>query len=41
VELTAEAAVIWTGKGTTGINWWLLELGGEVSREEASPKRSS
>jgi hypothetical protein len=28
-------AVTWTGKGTTGISWWLLELGGEVSREKA------
>ena len=36
VELTVEAAVTWTGKGTTGINWWLLELGGEVSREKAA-----
>lgn len=35
VELTLEAAVTWTGKGTAGIKWWLLELGGEVSREKA------
>ena len=37
VELTVEAAVTWTGKGATGINWWVLELGGEVSREKAVP----
>jgi hypothetical protein len=35
VELTVEAAVTWTGKGTAGIRWWLLEMGGEVSREKA------
>lgn len=35
VELTLEAAVTWTGTGTAGIKWWLLEAGGEVSREKA------
>ena len=35
VELTLEVAVTWTGKGTAGIKWWLLEAGGEVSREKA------
>jgi hypothetical protein len=35
VELTVEAAVTWTGTGTTGIKWWLFEAGGEVSREKA------
>jgi hypothetical protein len=34
VELTLEAAVTWTGTGTGGIKWWLLEAGGEVSREK-------
>jgi len=41
VELTVEAAVTWTGKGTTGINWWLLELGSELSGRKRSPKRSN
>ena len=36
VELTLEVAVTWTGKGTAGIKWWLLEAGGEVSREKAT-----
>ena len=36
VELTLEVAVTWTGKGTAGIRWWLLEAGGEVSREKAT-----
>lgn len=35
VELTLESAVTWTGKGTAGIKWWLLQAGGEVSREKA------
>ena len=35
VELTLEVAVTWTGTGTAGIKWWLLEAGGEVSREKA------
>ena len=35
VELTVQAAVTWSGKGTGGIKWWLLELGGEASREKA------
>ena len=36
VELTLEVAVTWTGTGTAGIKWWLLEAGGEVSREKAT-----
>jgi hypothetical protein len=35
VELTLEVAVTWTRTGTAGIKWWLLEAGGEVSREKA------
>ena len=35
VELTIEAAVTWSGKGTAGIKWWLLDVNGEVSREKA------
>ncbi|MET0966020.1 MAG: trypco2 family protein [Nakamurella sp.] len=35
VELTVEAGVTWTGKGTAGIKWWLFDVGGEVSRERA------
>ena len=36
VELTLEVAVTWTGKGTAGIKWWLLQAEGEVSREKAT-----
>jgi len=36
VELTLEVAVTWTGKGTAGIKWWLLQAGGQVSREKAT-----
>ena len=39
--LTVEAAATWTGKGTTGVNWWLLELGSELSGRKRSPKRSN
>lgn len=35
VELTLEVAVTWTGTSTAGIKWWLLEAGGEMSREKA------
>jgi Trypsin-co-occurring domain 2 len=30
VELTLEAAVTWTGTGSAGIKWWLLEAGREL-----------
>jgi hypothetical protein len=33
VELELQAAVTSAGKGRAGVKWWLLELGGEVSRE--------
>lgn len=33
VELTVQAAVTSSGTGRAGIRWWLVELGGEVSRE--------
>lgn len=36
VELTLEAAVTWTGKGTAGIEWWLLGLRAEVSSEKVA-----
>jgi hypothetical protein len=35
VELTVQVAVTSSGKGGAGIRWWLLELGGSVSRESA------
>ncbi len=35
VELTVQVAVTDAGKGRAGIRWWLIELGGEVSRESA------
>lgn len=33
VELTLQAVVTSAGKGSAGVSWWLLELGGEVSRQ--------
>jgi hypothetical protein len=33
VELELQAAVTSAGTGRAGVKWWLLELGGEVSRE--------
>src|SRR5918994_2441831 len=33
VELTLHVAVTSAGKGGGGVKWWLIELGGEVSRE--------
>jgi hypothetical protein len=35
VDLTLQVAVTWEGKGTGGVRWWLIELGGEVSRQSA------
>ena len=33
VELTVQVAVTSAGTGRAGIRWWLVELGGDVSRE--------
>jgi hypothetical protein len=33
IELTLQVAVTSTGKGSAGVSWWLIELGGELSRE--------
>ena len=33
VELTLQVAVTSAGKGSARVRWWLIELGGEVSRE--------
>jgi len=33
VELTLQLAVTSAGKGSAGVRWWVVELGGEVSRE--------
>src|SRR5262245_2769040 len=33
VELTLQVAVTSAGTGKVGVRWWLIELGGEVSRE--------
>lgn len=33
IELTLQVAVTSAGKGKAGVHWWLIELGGEVSRE--------
>lgn len=33
VELTLQVAVTSAGSGRAGVRWWLIELGGEVSRE--------
>lgn len=35
VELTLQVAVTSAGKGKVGVRWWLIELGGEVSRESS------
>lgn len=35
VELTLQVAVTSAGKGKAGVHWWLIELGGEASRESA------
>jgi hypothetical protein len=35
VELTLQVAVTSAGSGKAGVRWWLIELGGEVSRESA------
>jgi len=35
VELTLQVAVTSAGKGSAGVKWWLIELGGEVSRQSA------
>ncbi len=36
VELTLQLGVTWEGKGTAGVRWWLIEIGGEVSRQSAA-----
>src|SRR5262245_33710230 len=33
IELTLQVAITSTGKGTAGVKWWLIELGGELSRQ--------
>src|SRR5215471_3092125 len=33
IELTLQVAVTSAGKGSAGVKWWLIELGGEISRE--------
>jgi hypothetical protein len=35
VELTLQVGVTWEGEGTAGVRWWLIEIGGEVSRQSA------
>ena len=35
VELTLQVAVTRAGKGTGGVRWWLIKLGGEISRQSA------
>ena len=36
IELTVQVTVTKTGKGSGGIKWWLVELGGERSAESAT-----
>jgi hypothetical protein len=31
IELTLQVAVTSAGKGSAGVKWWLIELGGELS----------
>jgi hypothetical protein len=33
IELTLQVAVTMAGKGSAGVRWWLVELGGQISRE--------
>jgi hypothetical protein len=33
IELTLQVGVTSAGKGSAGVKWWLIELGGELSRE--------
>jgi hypothetical protein len=33
VELTLQVAVTSAAKGSAGVKWWLIELGGELSRQ--------
>ncbi len=35
VELTLQVAVTSTGTAHGGVKWWLIELGGQLSRESA------
>src|SRR4051812_31854180 len=34
-ELTLQVAVTWSGGGGAGVRWWLIELGGEASKQSA------
>jgi hypothetical protein len=36
VELTLEVGVTGAASGKAGVKWWLIELGGDISREKAS-----
>lgn len=36
VELTVQVGVTRTGKGSAGVKWYVLSLGGERSREEVT-----
>ena len=36
VELTLQVAVTTGGKGRAGIRWWLVDLGGEFTREASA-----
>jgi hypothetical protein len=36
VELTLETAVTASGKGSGGVHWWLIDIGGEVARQSMS-----
>ena len=33
VELSLQVGVTSSGKGSAGVKWWLIELGGEMSRQ--------
>ena len=36
IELTLEVGVTGTSAGSAGVHWWLVELGGELSRESVA-----
>lgn len=36
VELSLQVGVTSSGKGSAGVRWWLIELGGELSRQSVA-----
>jgi Trypsin-co-occurring domain 2 len=36
IEVTLQVAVTSAGKGSAGVKWWLIEAGGELSRQKVA-----